>query len=81
MAEPPRPEQEGSGASPDQAGTISSPHRRPRWVTVTGIVVGLLVLVFVILNLAGLGPGDGGHGPGMHGGAGVTTHAGQSPPP
>ena len=39
----------------------------PRWVKVTGIIVGVLVLVFVILLFI---RGPGGHGPGMHGGGG-----------
>jgi hypothetical protein len=36
----------------------------PRWVKVSGAIVGALVLVFVILRLTGIG---GEHGPGMHG--------------
>lgn len=36
----------------------------PRWVKVSGIVVGVLVLLAVILMLAGGGPGR--HGPGRH---------------
>jgi hypothetical protein len=35
----------------------------PRWVKVSGIVAGALVLLFVILQLTGLG---GDHGPGRH---------------
>ena len=36
----------------------------PRWVKVSGIVVGVLVLLVVILLVAGGGPGR--HGPGRH---------------
>jgi hypothetical protein len=35
----------------------------PRWVKVTAIVVGVLILLFVILQLTGLA---GQHGPGRH---------------
>ena len=45
------------GASPAQ------PPAMPRWVKVSGIVISVLLLVFVILKLTGLG---GQHGPGMH---------------
>ena len=39
------------------------------------LLVGLLVLAFVVMNIAGVGPGGGGHGPGRHRG-GATTDAG-----
>ncbi len=55
--------------------TTTAPPPRPRWVKVAGIVVGLLVLMFVVMNLTGVGPGAGGHGPGRHMG-GATTDAG-----
>jgi hypothetical protein len=35
----------------------------PRWVKVSGIIVGVLVLVFLVLQLTGVG---GEHGPGRH---------------
>jgi hypothetical protein len=35
----------------------------PRWVKVAAITVGLLVLLFVVLQLTGVG---GEHGPGRH---------------
>ncbi len=60
---------------PDPATTAFAPPPRPRWVKVAGIVVGLLVLMFVVMNLAGVGPSAGGHGPGRHMG-GATTDAG-----
>lgn len=41
-----------------------SPAGMPRWVKVAGIIVGILVLLFVVLQLTGLG---GEHGPGRHG--------------
>ena len=40
-----------------------TPPPMPRWVKLSAVVVGLLVLVFVILHLLG---GAGGHGPGRH---------------
>jgi hypothetical protein len=55
-----------------------TPPRMPRWVKVTVIVVGVLVVAFVMLQLSGAG---GQHGPGRHtlgGGAiavGVAGHA------
>lgn len=39
------------------------PPATPGWVKVSGIVVGAVLLVFLILKLAGAG---GQHGPGMH---------------
>jgi hypothetical protein len=35
----------------------------PRWVKVAAVVVGLLILLFVLLQLTGIA---GEHGPGMH---------------
>lgn len=40
-----------------------TPPRMPRWVRVAAIVVGLLILLFVVLQLTGIG---GEHGPGRH---------------
>lgn len=77
MTEPLRP---GDATSPIGSDDPPSPSR-PRWVTVTLIVVGALVLVFVILKITGLGPGGGGHGPGMHGSAGISRDAGSARPP
>jgi hypothetical protein len=45
----------------------------PRWVKVTALVVGLLILIGVVLQVTGLA---GDHGPGMHsslGGARTST--------
>lgn len=39
------------------------PPGMPRWVKVTAIVVGLLLLLFLVLQLTGIA---GEHGPGMH---------------
>ncbi len=47
----------------------TTPHRRPRWVTITWIIVAVLLVLFVILQLTGVGPGAGGHGPGRHRGS------------
>jgi hypothetical protein len=41
----------------------STPPPMPRWVKLSAVGVGVLVLVFVILHLLG---GAGGHGPGRH---------------
>ncbi|MEU7278030.1 hypothetical protein AB0A69_04420 [Streptomyces sp. NPDC045431] len=51
----------------DNGGT--APPKAPRWVKVSAIVVGILVLLLAILMLTGLG---GDHGPGRHMGVGVT---------
>ncbi|TMR99828.1 hypothetical protein [Nonomuraea basaltis] len=40
-----------------------SPPRMPRWLKTTGIVVGVLLLLFAVLQFTGLG---GEHGPGRH---------------
>jgi hypothetical protein len=40
-----------------------STRRIPRWVKVLGIVIGILVLLFVVLRVAGIG---GEHGPRRH---------------
>jgi hypothetical protein len=50
----------------------------PRWVKVAGIVVLVLVLVFVVLKLTGLG---GSHGPGRHAPAADTSRGHTGPPP
>ena len=49
-----------------------SPPRMPRWVKVAAIMVGVLVLVFVVLQLFGVG---GNHGPGRHMSEGGTPPA------
>jgi plastocyanin len=56
------------------------PPGMPRWVKVSGIIIGALVLLFVILRVTGVG---GEHGPGMHGPgaqAPVGDHKGDTPP-
>lgn len=47
--------------------TPPAPPRAPRWVKVSAIIVGVLILLVVIVKLTGLG---GDHGPGRHTGAG-----------
>lgn len=42
---------------------VNTPSGMPRWVKVSAIVVGVLVLLALIVVLTGLG---GGHGPGRH---------------
>ncbi len=58
------------GDDTGRASSPSTPPRAPRWVKVSGIIVGVLVVLFVILKLTGLG---GEHGPSRHLGAGNTT--------
>ncbi len=41
-----------------------APPRAPRWVKIAVIVVGILILVFIALQVTGVG---GQHGPGRHG--------------
>jgi hypothetical protein len=43
---------------------VDEPAGPPRWVKVTGVVVAVVVLLFVVLHLI---TGGGGHGPGRHG--------------
>jgi hypothetical protein len=51
---PPHPDANGdSGAGSDRGLTAST----PRWVYVFGIIAIILILLFVILHLAGGGPG------------------------
>jgi cytochrome b561 len=47
----------------DAGGTYGRPPGMPRWVKVTAIVVGVLVLLFLVLQLTGVA---GQHGPGRH---------------
>ena len=46
-----------------------TPPGMPRWVKVAAIVVGVLILVFLVLQLTGVA---GDHGPGRHSSAGIT---------
>jgi hypothetical protein len=65
MADPPR------NTAADAAGT-------PRWVKVAGIIALVLVLVFVVLKLTGVG---GSHGPGRHATGADTSRGHTRPPP
>lgn len=60
--------QPGAGGQDDR----ESPPGMPRWVKVPLIIIGILVLLFVILQLTGLG---GEHGPGRHLSAGQAAPA------
>jgi cytochrome b561 len=55
-----------SGSRPE----AEAPPGTPRWVKVTAIVVGLLILLFLVLQLTGIA---GEHGPGMHSSAGQSS--------
>ncbi|MDQ4103424.1 MAG: hypothetical protein M3186_06855 [Actinomycetota bacterium] len=61
MADPARYPGIGEGA--DVRPGRASPPRMPLWVKVPAIIIGILVLLFVVLKLTGLG---GKHGPGRH---------------
>ena len=52
-----------TGASPGEDAHQGSPPRMPRWVKVAGVIVGVLILVFLVLQLTGVA---GQHGPGRH---------------
>ncbi len=59
---PPYPDSnDDTGVQP----TADRPPSTPRWVKVTGIIAGVLVLVFVTLRLTGT-MGVGEHGPDQH---------------
>jgi hypothetical protein len=58
------------------AGDGGSPPRMPRWLRIAAIVVGALVLIFIALQLTGVG---GQHGPGRHALGGARTSAGVAP--
>ena len=51
------------------------PPSTPRWVKVFGIIAIVVVLIFVVIQLTGVG---GGHGPGRHAASGDV--GGQAPP-
>lgn len=67
---PPGP---GTGAAHDRG----SPPRMPRWVKAALIVVGVLILLFAVMQVTGLG---GEHGPGRHlpAGIGLTDQRGEA---
>lgn len=50
-------------ADPTRRPDIDAPPKVPRWLKISAIVVGILVLVFLVLQLTGVG---GQHGPGRH---------------
>ncbi|MFI7705065.1 hypothetical protein [Nonomuraea sp. NPDC049480] len=54
-----------------------SPPRMPRWVKAAVIVVGVLLLLFAVMRITGLG---GEHGPGRHkpAGIGLTDQRGEA---
>jgi hypothetical protein len=71
MADLPPDSSDDTGGWPDRRSTTGI----PRWVKVFAIIAGVLVLLFVILQLTGIG---GEHGPGRHmRAAGVMEHGAQ----
>lgn len=56
------PEQ-SPNVDPGRGSDPGSPPGMPRWVKISALAVGALVLLFLILQLAGIG---GEHGPGRH---------------
>ena len=48
---------------PPNVAPSGSPPGMPRWVKIAAVIVGALILLFVILQLTGIG---GEHGPGRH---------------
>lgn len=69
------------GGRGEAARTAAPEAHRPRWVTLSLLVVGAVVVVFVLLQVAGIGMGD--HRPGRHrgGGGSDTTVGGDAGPP
>ena len=77
----------GAGEDTDVRPDRASPPRMPRWVKWPAIIIGVLLVVFLTLQLTGVG---GNHGPGRHGGdtrpTGVSEsgvqqpHGGHTPP-
>ena len=61
MSDPGNGPERTSGVAPDEE--QPSAGGMPRWAKISLIVVGALVALFIVLNLAGLG---GEHGPGRH---------------
>jgi hypothetical protein len=59
--------------APRRTEDADTPPGMPRWVKVAAVVVGLLILVFLVLQLTGLA---GDHGPGMHSSTGSPAVSG-----
>lgn len=53
----------GTGDETGVRPTEDQPPSTPRWVKVSGIIAIVLILLFVIINLTGIG---GNHGPSRH---------------
>ncbi len=60
------------------ADTTEKDAATPRWVKVAGIIALLLVAIFVVVKVTGLG---GSHGPGRHAPAADTSGEHTGPPP
>jgi hypothetical protein len=80
MADPPRYADTGDDTEADRGSSTGT----PRWVKVSAVIVVVLVVLFVVLKLTGLG---GEHGPSRHSpGGGSDTTSGMpgghtGPPP
>ena len=71
MADPHRSPEAGDGTDVEPDGSPrSAPPRAPRWVKVSALIVGILILVIAVLMLTGFG---GSHGPGRHTGLSNTA--------
>jgi hypothetical protein len=74
------PSQQASATPNDGGTTQDGPPGMPRWVKVSAIVTGLLVVLVVVA----LAVGGGNHGPGRHGGddggSPATAPEGHTPP-
>jgi hypothetical protein len=71
VTDPLRSRDAGEGAGADigrKSASNGGPPRAPRWVKVSVVIVGVLILLAVITKLTG-----GGHGPSRHTGARVSA--------
>jgi hypothetical protein len=65
-----QPHEPDAGEHGGVAPSGESPPGMPRWVKVTAIIIGILVVLFIVVLLTGIG---GQHGPGRHRSTGTST--------